>query len=173
MSSLTPYRTVKNGIYYTPPPLARMLADQIIQRSDIAILDPACGNGALLWAAARKCRQLSDGLRDRPSLYGCDKFKPVALSREGRRINFTKTNGRYADHRHVQSVEPRTVRIQNPVTHGSCNYENDQYPHRPNEPQRPVLLRTKWTKCTNLAGLCMHAANYIVFQAVGKTRVIV
>jgi predicted RNA methylase len=73
-------------------PLARILTDQIIRQEDIAVLDPACGNGALLWAAAATCHELSGATRGKLSLYGCDKFKPEALSQQGVRMNFTKSD---------------------------------------------------------------------------------
>jgi type I restriction-modification system DNA methylase subunit len=44
-----------NGVHYTPPELAKFLAEAVAKRvsastGSIAILDPACGAGTLLFA---------------------------------------------------------------------------------------------------------------------------
>ncbi|KKK77797.1 hypothetical protein LCGC14_2849990, partial [marine sediment metagenome] len=87
MSSSPSYRARKNGIYYTPPPLAELLVKRLI-RAPGSVLDPACGNGALLLAAARRHSQLGRGQAG--GIWGCDKFKPKTLSVEGQKIKFTK-----------------------------------------------------------------------------------
>ena len=44
-----------NGVHYTPPELAKFLAEVVAERLSVGthameILDPACGDGALLFA---------------------------------------------------------------------------------------------------------------------------
>lgn len=63
-----------NGIYYTPPALAEFLVKPLIRHADIAILDPACGEGSLLRAAKKRCVEVSGDTSERPSLVGCDKI---------------------------------------------------------------------------------------------------
>ena len=51
-----------NGVHYTPPELAKFLAEVLAERSQsaettIEILDPACGDGALLFAFSRACHR--------------------------------------------------------------------------------------------------------------------
>src|SRR5262249_46821133 len=48
----------KNGVHYTPPELAAFLADAMVktlgpQTGALHILDPACGEGSLLFAFAQ------------------------------------------------------------------------------------------------------------------------
>ena len=62
----------RNGIYYTPGILANCLAEEVIEKPDIEILDPACGEGALLHAAQRRCRSIIRGRQKGPTLFGCD-----------------------------------------------------------------------------------------------------
>lgn len=62
----------ENGIHYTPPALASFLADSIInylnpKSETISVLDPACGNGALLNAFALS---LPKSLRKKLMLHG-------------------------------------------------------------------------------------------------------
>ncbi len=61
-----------NGVHYTPPDLARFLAEVVAERLSVGtrameILDPACGDGALLFAFSQA---LPSQLRKRVILYG-------------------------------------------------------------------------------------------------------
>jgi adenine-specific DNA-methyltransferase len=74
--SVKPEHTVRrNGIYYTPAPLAKLLIEGSIRESNVLILDPACGEGALLKAAATKCQQLARSQDQNSEFHGCDKLK--------------------------------------------------------------------------------------------------
>jgi adenine-specific DNA-methyltransferase len=68
----------KNGIFYTPALMARLLASRAIDNQDFLILDPACGDGILLKAAAE--RYAESHITPRPRLVGCDRFRPKRLS---------------------------------------------------------------------------------------------
>lgn len=65
--------TVENGIHYTPAhvavELARGISEYLDFSSPLSILDPACGDGALLRASM-------DELGGLHSFYGCDLFPP-------------------------------------------------------------------------------------------------
>ena len=74
MSAKEVLKIQRNGIFYTPEPVARLLAQRAIDTSNIHVLDPSCGQGALLVAAAERCRELLS--QSRPKFMGCDLFKP-------------------------------------------------------------------------------------------------
>ncbi|HET9505240.1 MAG TPA: N-6 DNA methylase [Hymenobacter sp.] len=46
------------GGYYTPPAIAKFLADWVIQRPTDTVLEPSCGDGELAVAAATKLLEL-------------------------------------------------------------------------------------------------------------------
>ncbi len=61
----------KNGVYYTPSLLARILAEPLITDSNLSIFDPAYGNGALLLSAEQVLKEKHRS-RKRSNLFGCD-----------------------------------------------------------------------------------------------------
>lgn len=63
----------ENGVFYTPEPVAALLADRA-NYSNGAVLDPACGDGALLSATYKKRGRI--GGSRKLHLTGCDLFKP-------------------------------------------------------------------------------------------------
>jgi adenine-specific DNA methylase len=85
MSSKKNLRVKKNGIFYTPESIAGLLARQAIKRGGLSILDPACGEGALLKAMVEEGKRF--GYTRRPRLVGCDRFKPRKLDH---RIEFVR-----------------------------------------------------------------------------------
>ena len=62
----------QNGIYYSPHSLASLLAQKMQWRGVHSVLDPACGEGALLHAVAEHRKSASKSVR----LVGCDLFPP-------------------------------------------------------------------------------------------------
>jgi adenine-specific DNA-methyltransferase len=54
----TPDAQKLRGGYYTPPPLARLLADWAIRNAADRVLEPSSGDGAFLAPATRRLRQL-------------------------------------------------------------------------------------------------------------------
>lgn len=87
MSSKKLHLKKKNGIFFTPRPMAELLVSKAIKRSGLSILDPACGEGVLLKAAVEESRRFS-GAR-RPRLVGCDRFKQRKLDQ---RIEFVHSD---------------------------------------------------------------------------------
>ena len=65
-----------NGVYYTPAPLAKYLASQVIDKPDGKIFDPAYGEGSLLLAAEEILAGKKGGRKRGAQLFGCD-LKPV------------------------------------------------------------------------------------------------
>jgi adenine-specific DNA methylase len=63
----------KNGIYYTPGPLAECLVKPLIKASNHTIFDPAYGDGALLTAAERDLKKRTNTPKSSLSIFGCDK----------------------------------------------------------------------------------------------------
>lgn len=61
-----------NGVYYTPPYIAEFLISSFIKKSNISILDPAYGNGALLLAIDRVYKKNRLPKKGYPKIYGCD-----------------------------------------------------------------------------------------------------
>jgi methylase of polypeptide subunit release factors len=63
----------RNGVHYTPPALATFLATEMVSQLDmtrsLTVLDPACGDGALLRAFAAA---LTPEQRRRTTLVGCE-----------------------------------------------------------------------------------------------------
>jgi len=83
-----PDRAKRHGIQYTPPELARFLAEQMLEwdpssSSLISILDPACGEGGLLETFARCC---SKTMRSRLILTGYE-IDSDALASANRRLS--------------------------------------------------------------------------------------
>ena len=74
MSNKRQQRIRKNGIFYTPESVAELLVSQAIEVGGLSILDPACGEGALLKAAVEESKKFRNARR--PRLVGCDRFKP-------------------------------------------------------------------------------------------------
>lgn len=73
----------KKGIYYTPPELAKFLAEISINDKNVKILDPSFGNGALLLAALDRLKE--NGSTDTAEqLYGFDIFPPCKKMQEKR-----------------------------------------------------------------------------------------
>ncbi len=72
----------KNGVYYTPQELAHSLAEPLIDRSNLAVFDPAYGEGSLLLAAekiyAQKYYRPHNG---NLQLFGCDTIPVNGLLR--------------------------------------------------------------------------------------------
>ena len=68
----------KNGIYYTPELVSTLLTREGLETGSLSILDPACGDGALLMAAAEGFKGV--GARERLRLVGCDRFRPRRLA---------------------------------------------------------------------------------------------
>ena len=87
MSDKKHLRVKKNGIFYTPESLAGLLARQAITRGGLSILDPACGQGALLKAALEESKRFNCARRSR--LVGCDRLKPRNLDQ---RIQFVHSD---------------------------------------------------------------------------------
>jgi adenine-specific DNA-methyltransferase len=63
------------GAFYTADPVARFLVRWAIRKADDVILDPSCGDGVFLQAAAERIRDLGNV---RPQIWGVD-VDPVAL----------------------------------------------------------------------------------------------
>jgi len=86
-------RIRKNGIYYTPDKLAQALAVELFRGHTgppPSILDPACGEGVLLWAAKNVCDSLLPRKVARAAtLLGCDLYKPSRWP-EDMRLRFQK-----------------------------------------------------------------------------------
>src|SRR5437016_1269729 len=59
----------ENGIYYTPAELADCLTKPLVT-NNIAVLDPAYGEGALLLSAEKFCKE--NKTLSSIHLYGCD-----------------------------------------------------------------------------------------------------
>jgi len=72
----------ERGAYYTPEPLARLLADWAIHSGTDVIIDPAAGRGELLDAAARRVTHLGGG--SAKSIWGVE-FHPHTFLRLGER----------------------------------------------------------------------------------------
>ncbi|MDT7775766.1 MAG: adenine-specific DNA-methyltransferase [Pseudonocardiales bacterium] len=78
----------RHGVHYTPPELAGFLADRAVRALGapgerlIRVLDPACGDGALLAAAGERLRAAG---HHRVELVGADR-DPVAVAAAGRRL---------------------------------------------------------------------------------------
>jgi adenine-specific DNA-methyltransferase len=53
MKPVATYQKLRGG-YYTPKPIADFLANWAIQAPDTSILEPSCGDGAILEAAAKR-----------------------------------------------------------------------------------------------------------------------
>lgn len=62
----------KNGIFYSPHSLASLLVSKMQWRGVQSVLDPACGDGALLSAVAKHLKKATKCLQ----LVGCDLFLP-------------------------------------------------------------------------------------------------
>ena len=63
------------GKYFTPPTLAKFLADISINDSNVTIFDPSYGNGALLLAAHKKLKGMGS-INPAEKLFGVDIFPP-------------------------------------------------------------------------------------------------
>lgn len=63
----------RNGIFYTPKPLAEFLVKPLIKTSGQTIFDPAYGDGALLIAAEEIIRKRIKKKKIELPIYGCDK----------------------------------------------------------------------------------------------------
>lgn len=82
------------GQVYTPRPVARLLARWAIRAADDEVLDPACGTGRLLVAAADRLSTLDDGPRDPlGQIHGVERVPETAalaraslLARAGERV---------------------------------------------------------------------------------------
>jgi tRNA1(Val) A37 N6-methylase TrmN6 len=79
---MTHSTTKKNGIHYTPPALAEFLAEPIVRkikrsRKRFSVLDPACGDGALLRAVLAP---LSSAARKRVQVVGFEQSSSAAKS---------------------------------------------------------------------------------------------
>jgi hypothetical protein len=58
---LLPFETRKIlAAFYTNPIAAEILADLIIDKTDVSVIDPACGSGTLLVSAYKRKKQLAD-----------------------------------------------------------------------------------------------------------------
>lgn len=66
----------KNGIFYTPKPMAESLVNPLLKRPDQTIFDPAYGDGALLVAAEDALKKRMNGQKTKLRIFGCDK-QPV------------------------------------------------------------------------------------------------
>ena len=77
----------RHGVHYTPPELAAFLADRAVRAlgppgdRPVRVLDPACGDGALLAAAGQRLRDTGYGVE----LVGSDR-DPAAVAGAGRRL---------------------------------------------------------------------------------------
>jgi len=62
---LLPFETRKIlAAFYTNPIAAEILADLIINKSDVSVIDPACGSGTLLVSAYRRKKELSSDFEE-------------------------------------------------------------------------------------------------------------
>jgi adenine-specific DNA methylase len=68
------------GAYYTPPEIGAFLASWAVRTREDRVLDPACGDGALLVAAARRLRALGGG----GELSGSDVHAPAVAEARAR-----------------------------------------------------------------------------------------
>jgi adenine-specific DNA methylase len=73
MSTKAVQRISKNGVFYTPNSVAQLLARRAVEKYPSSIFDPACGNGALLGAAAEQLTRSHS--THKPCFVGCDRFR--------------------------------------------------------------------------------------------------
>ncbi|MBE3039631.1 MAG: SAM-dependent DNA methyltransferase, partial [Chloroflexi bacterium] len=90
MSSKPKHIVKKNGVFYTPGALARVLADGSVDQPAALVLDPACGTGALLSAVEERCTALGRNGEARADLYGCDRLTHKGFPEKARNRHFVK-----------------------------------------------------------------------------------
>lgn len=86
MTSVPELRARKaRGAFFTPPPIAKFLAEwAIADRADARVLDPTCGDGVFLRAAANELRRLGAECRSERQLVGVDIDGPSLADAERR-----------------------------------------------------------------------------------------
>jgi hypothetical protein len=82
----------KNGVHYTPSPLADLLVKGVLEKSDRYVLDPSCGEGALLKAAENRYRALCPRNKAPLHLVGCDKLKHTGFPQGNSGHQFAKND---------------------------------------------------------------------------------
>lgn len=102
-------RVRRNGIHHTPDEIADLLAREGVRRGHSRILDPACGEGALLAAAARTWRSVHRSASQPLALVGCDKFDQIEPVHELSGLRFLK-----ADFFKYTPSEPFDLIVMNP-----------------------------------------------------------
>jgi SAM-dependent methyltransferase len=104
----------RGGAHFTPPALARSLCEQTLQqveniheRKDLTILDPACGSGAFLHEAARTLQRMD--FKGKLRLIGRDISQPAICMAEfalrHARMDWTPTGGIEVDLRSSDSLQ--------------------------------------------------------------------
>lgn len=73
MAAKVIFENRKNGIYYTPTPLAEFLVRPLINRPNLSVFDPAYGEGVLLLTAEKLFKEYVGSGGGSINLFGCDK----------------------------------------------------------------------------------------------------
>ncbi len=85
MKPIATYQKLRGG-YYTPKPIATFLANWAIQGPDTSVLEPSCGDGMLLEAAARRLIECGVAASSIHSLVQGIEFDPQEAQKAAERL---------------------------------------------------------------------------------------
>jgi adenine-specific DNA-methyltransferase len=145
------------GAFYTADPVARFLVRWAVRKADDTILDPSCGDGVFLQAAAEHIRRLGN---PRPQIWGVDVDAAALRASHARSSELNLLQGSFFSLR-AGDLPPITTVVGNPPF---IRYQTF------NGKQREDALRCASAAGVELPKLCSSWAPFIVHAATFLTR---